>query len=53
MKKDPGFSLMQPMGTDAEYHRLPDNVLHDLGLDAFFGEISTDAKERRFIMNVI
>jgi hypothetical protein len=53
MKKDPGFSLMQPMGTDAGYHRLPDNVLHDLGLDAFFGEISTDAKERRFITNVI
>lgn len=47
------FSLLQPLGADVEYHRLPDCVMHDLGLDAFCQEISSDAKERRLITNVL
>ena len=53
MKQSSGFSLMQPVGAEIEYCRLPDHVLHDLGLDVFCKEISDDAKERRFIMNVL
>ena len=48
-----GFSLMQPAGTTPVYHTLPDHVLHDLGLDAFCQEVSSDAKERRMIVNVL
>ena len=48
-----GFSLMQPAGTTPVYQTLPDHVLHDLGLDAFCQEISSDAKERRMIVNVL
>lgn len=53
MKQGSVFSLMQPVGADTEYHRLPDHVIHDLGLDAFFQEVSNDAKERRMIANVL
>ena len=53
MKNYSGFSLLQPAGADIVYHSLPDHVLHDLGLDTFCQEISGDAKERRFITNVI
>lgn len=48
-----GFSLMQPIGAETVYRRLSDNVIHDLGLDLFCQEISTDAKERRLIANVL
>ena len=48
-----GFSLLQPFGTVTEYKKLPDYVMHDIGLDAFFQEISSDTKERRFITNVL
>ena len=44
---------MQPAGADIVYRRLPDQVLHDLGLDAFFQEVSADPKERRMIENVL
>ena len=53
MKQNTGFSLLQPKGADVTYRTLPDNVLHDLGFDAFFQEVSTDARECRFITNVI
>ena len=53
MDRSSGFSLMQPVGADTGYHRLPDHVLHDLGLDAFCREISSDPKERRLIENVL
>lgn len=53
MNQSGGFSLMQPVGADVEYRRLPDNVIHDLGLDAFCGEISSDPKERRLIANIL
>ena len=53
MKQGSGFSLLQPRGTDIEYRRLSDNVMHDLGLDIFCREISSDAKERRLIANVL
>lgn len=53
MKQSAGFSLMQPAGADIEYRKLPDHVIHDLGLDAFCQEVSTDAKERRLITNVL
>ena len=48
-----GFSLLQPAGTTPEYRRLPDNVMHDLGLEAFCQALSDDAKERRFITNIL
>ena len=53
MKQSGGFSLMQPIGADIEYHRLSDNVMHDLGLDAFCQEVTTDARERRMVSNVL
>lgn len=53
MKQGYGFSLMQPAGVDTEYRRLPDQVMHDLGLDAFCQEVSSDARERRQITNVL
>lgn len=53
MERSPGFSLMQPAGAEIEYKKLPDNVMHDLGLDVFCEKITGDAKERRLIMNVL
>ena len=53
MKQGSGFSLMQPVGADIEYRRLPDHVIHDLGLDVFCQEISSDGKERRLVANVL
>ena len=53
MEKTSGFSLMQPAGTEVTYRRLPDNVLHDLGLEDFCTALSGDEKERRFITNVL
>lgn len=47
------FSLLNPVGTNAEYMRLPENVLHDIGLDVFCQGVSDDVKERRFIENVL
>ena len=44
---------MQPVGTDIEYRRLPDQVIHDLGLENFCQAISSDSAERRFIANVL
>ena len=53
MEQHTGFSLLQPTGTDAAYRRLPDYVMHDLGLETFCQAISGDAKERRLITNVL
>ncbi|MCR4639309.1 DNA mismatch repair protein [Ruminococcus sp.] len=53
MDQHTGFSLMQPAGTNAEYRRLSDHVMHDLGLEAFCQAVSSDAKESRFITNVL
>lgn len=53
MDNNIGFSLLQPVGTDSGYRRLPDNVIHDLGLEEFCKAISGDAKERRLITNVL
>lgn len=53
MNQHTGFSLMQPAGTDTAYRRLPDHVLHDLGLEAFCEAVSSDARERRLITNVL
>ena len=53
MKQGSGFSLMQPAGAETEYRGLPDNVMHDLGLDTFLNEVSADPKERRMITNVL
>ena len=53
MSKHTGFSLLHPDGTAAEYNRLPDNVMHDLGLEAFCEALSSDTRERRFITNVL
>ena len=48
-----GFSLLTPNGTDAEFHRLPDNVIHDLGLEAFIQALSGSPDEQRLIINVL
>ena len=53
MNNQTGFSLMKPAGTDAVYHRLPDHVMHDLGLEDFCKAVSNDNKERRMITNVL
>ena len=53
MNHNTGFSLLQPFGMDIEYRRIPDHVMHDLGLDTFFQEISSDGKERRLVANVL
>lgn len=47
------FSLLRPNGTETEYLRLPDHVLHDLGLETFCQALSADAQETRFITNVL
>ena len=53
MNNNMGFSLIQPAGNDAVYRRLPDNVIHDLGLEEFCKAISGDAREQRLITNVL
>ncbi|WP_294476360.1 DNA mismatch repair protein [uncultured Ruminococcus sp.] len=53
MDQKTGFSLLQPFGMDIEYRRIPDHVMHDLGLDKFCQEISSDGKERRLVANVL
>lgn len=53
MNQKTGFSLLQPFGMDIEYRRIPDHVMHDLGLDTFCQEISSDGKERRLVANVL
>ncbi len=53
MNQRTGFSLLQPVGTGTKYRRLPDQVLHDLGLESFCEAVSGDAKERRMIINVL
>ena len=53
MKQHNGFSLLQPVGAVPEYRRLPDNVMHDLGLEMFCQALSGDAAERRLITNVL
>lgn len=53
MSHHDGFSLMHPEGTDIKYHRLPDNVIHDLGLEAFCEALSDNDGERRLIRNIL
>ena len=53
MNQQTGFSLMQPIKSNPEYHKLPDHVMHDLGLEAFCKAASDDDKERRLITNVL
>ena len=53
MSKQTGFSLLHPSGNEPEYRRLPDHVIHDIGLEAFCQALSDDAKERRMIANVL
>lgn len=53
MEQHNGFSLMQPEDTEAVYRRLPDNVMHDLGLEDICKAISSDNAERRLIANVL
>ncbi|MBR3668278.1 MAG: DNA mismatch repair protein [Ruminococcus sp.] len=53
MDKSSGFSLLQPQKTDIEYRRLPDHVMHDLGLETFCQALSDDVGERRLITNIL
>ena len=53
MDQHNGFSLLQPAGKFPEYRRLPDHVMHDLGLEAFCQALSDDVRERRIITNIL
>ena len=53
MNHNTGFSLLKPAGNDIEYRRLPEHVMHDLGLEAFCDAVTSDARERRLITNVL
>ena len=53
MNQPSGFSLLQPAETETAYRTLPEHVLHDLGLEAFCQAVTSDAKERRLITNVL
>jgi hypothetical protein len=53
MERNTGFSLLQPAGTDPVYRRLPDHVMHDLGLETFCEAVSDDAGERRLTANIL
>ena len=53
MDQHTGFSLLQPVGKDVKYLRLPDHVMHDLGLEAFCKAVSGDDRERRLITNIL
>ena len=53
MNRQNGFSLLQPEGTSPKYIRLPDHVMHDLGLETICKALSGDDKERRLITNVL
>lgn len=53
MNQSSGFSLLHPAGSNAEYRSLPDDVMHDLGLEDFCQALSNDAKECRLVANVL
>ena len=53
MNQKTEVSLLQPFGIDIEYRRIPDHVMHDLGLDTFCQEISSDGKECRLVADVL
>ncbi len=53
MDQHTGFSLLQPVESAAEYCRLPDYVLHDLGLETFSKAVSDDVGEQRLITNIL
>ena len=53
MHQHTGFSLLQPAGADIVYRRLPEHVLHDLGLEAFCEAVTGDARERRLITEIL
>ncbi len=53
MNRNTNFSLLHPVGAEPKYRRLPDHVMHDLGLEAFCEATSSDIKERRMITNAL
>ncbi len=53
MKRSDHFSILYPYSSDEEMCRLSETACHDLGLDVICKEMTSDAKERRLIMNVL
>ena len=53
MKDKHGFSIIFPDFDDIKYKQLSDSACHDLGLDILCRELTNDAKEQNYIMNII
>ena len=47
-----GISILFPDG-NAKFTRMTDSAFHDLGLDSICKELTSDAKERKYITGVI
>ena len=53
MKENRHFSILSPCGEDAEYKQMSETTCHDLGLDAFCREVTSDSREQILIMNIL
>ena len=53
MDQNAKISLMQPAGATIKYRRLPEHVMHDLGLEEFCEALSSDPAQRRMITNML
>ncbi len=53
MDQNAKISLMQPAGATIKYRRLPEHVMHDLGLEEFCEALSGDPAQRRMITNML
>ena len=50
---DNSISILFPDGKNKSYRKLPETVIHDLGLDTICTAVTDDKKEQRIIMNVL
>ena len=53
MKQDNFFSILFPYYENTEYRQLSAVACHDLGIDTLCDRLTTDAKERRMISDVL
>ena len=53
MKQDKYFSILFPYYESTEYKQLSATACHDLGIDTLCDRLTTDAKERRMISDVL
>ena len=47
------ISILFPEGKTDNFKKLPDTVIHDLGLDSICAAVTDDNKEQRIIMNIL